>query len=660
MGMTGLLAALLHGPVAASDELPERAGDPAYGMALYEYYQGNAFDALTRLNVATENGGIEGHGDHPALVEGGLMLSYGMTREARALFEELLDEEAAVAPGTRNQAWFYLGKVFYLEQDPVAARNALERVNGELLQQENEELYHEWLYLRGQLVISGTPATGGESVNDLMEALPKRSPWRAYLHYNHTVSQLAEGQVNKAMAGLTSLDERLGELPATEPPLSTEMAALQERVKLSMGRLRLSQGDFMGAMASLEQISLEGVFSDQALFDYAVAASREGRAGLAMQALNTLQQRPLFTPWLQQVPYARGFLFEQMERKQPALQAYRQAASHYQALNSRLSNQREQLTEQRLIAALRFVREGDNPEAGLATDQTLARPIPGEATVLTDAYGRVQVAPEDYNLAGLLATEPFQLSLRDLHELYRLQDSLGQWQKQLASFDIMLDTREQQRAKRIRETREALDSLNADQWLTRQAEYRRDIEAAMAREDARFFMTEEQHELADRIEQVEQTLSRLPDDESTRDQRETFQRMKAYFEWKIADDYPVNRWAAEKQLRQLDQAMEVFVGQRALIEQEMALGGENEALATRVTARQAELERLKGEVDKALTAARMELLTLVENELQQQQQEVRGYLRASRHAVARLADELFLGNTRAVGNPASDVGGNSD
>ena len=658
--LAGTLAALLHGPVAVGDELPQRASDPAYGVALYEYYQGNAFEALTRLNVASAEGGIDGHGDHPALVEGGLMLSYGMTHEAGALFRELLDENAAVAPGTRNQAWFYLGKVFYLEQDSIAARDALERVDDELLQDESDELYHEWLYLRGQLALSGTAGTSGETVDELIDSLPESSPWRAYLHYNQAVGMLSEGQTEEAMDALASLDSLLGELPEFEPPLANEMSALRERVKLSIGRLHLSRGDFAGAMASLEQIALDGVFSDQALFDYAVAASREGRAGLALQALNTLQQRPLFTPWLQQVPYARGFLFEQMDRQQQALQAYREAASHYQSLSTRLSDEREQLTEARLIEALRFVREGDSPGQPGSMEAEMVRPEPGETTVLTDAYGRVKVRPGDYSLAGLLATESFQLSLRDLHELYRLRDSLGQWQTQLESFDIMLETRAQQREQRIRETRDALDALNADQWLARQAEYRSAIEDALAREDLRFFMTQEQHELADRLAQVEKTLSQLPEDESTRKQRETFQRMNAYFNWRIADDYAVNRWAAEKQLRELDRAMEVFVDQRALIEQEMASGGENQALAARVEARQVALQRLQGELDKALSAARTELLTLVDTELQQQSQEVQGYLRATRHAAARLADTLFLGRNGAAANPATEAGGDRD
>ncbi|MBO6874737.1 MAG: hypothetical protein JJ874_13860, partial [Marinobacter sp.] len=94
-------------PAQAEDVQPERAKDLRYGWVLYEYHQGNAFEALTQLAVAREQGGIEGHGDHPALVEGGLMLSWGMTREASRLFTQLLGDEGSgstLSPDVRNQA----------------------------------------------------------------------------------------------------------------------------------------------------------------------------------------------------------------------------------------------------------------------------------------------------------------------------------------------------------------------------------------------------------------------------------------------------------------------------------------------------------------------------------------------------------------------------
>jgi len=52
--------------------------------------------------------------------------------------------------------------------------------------------------------------------------------------------------------------------------------------------------------------------------------------------------------------------------------------------------------------------------------------------------------------------------------------------------------------------------------------------------------------------------------------------------------------------------------------------------------------------------------TLVDTELQQQSQEVQGYLRATRHAAARLADTLFLGRNGAAANPATEAGGDRD
>ncbi len=660
MGKTGstataLLVAgmLLASAVLAADEPPGRVSDTGYGMALYEYYQGNAFDALARLNVAREEGGIDGHGDHPALVEGGLMLAYGMTREARTLFENLLDD-ADVSVEARNQAWFYLGKVFWLEGDSPAALGALDRVNADSLERNNLDLYHEWLYLRAQLAMAGTGAEASESVEDMIQALPPGSPWRAYLQYNRAVRLLAGQESDEAVSLLSGLASRLQEWPTTEQDIAAEMSALEEQVRLSLGRFHLAQGDFQGAMTSLAAIPLDGVFSDQALFEYAVAASRQENPGLALQALDTLQGRPLFTSWLQQVPYARGFILEQMNRREDALRAYRTASDHYAELDSRLAREQQQLSEARLVTALSFVREGESQPAADAS----ARPLPGEKNIMTDAYGRVRVQPADFSLAALLATEPFQLALRDLHELYRLRDSLAGWQQELESFEVMLATRRARREARIRETQDSLEALNADQWLALQAGYRARIEAASAREDAWFFMTRKQRALASQIDEIEARLAGLPDDASTRKQRQTFARMKARFLWQVEDDYPVNRWAAVSQLQGLDRELESFVGQRQFIEQEMASDDLMREFANRIDEQHNRLRKVSDDLERVLEQNRVRLLDQVRNELASQRGNVAGYLRVSRHAEARLADELFLGVNAAISG--SEAGGGDE
>ena len=633
-----LVAGLLASTVNVAEEAPGRVHDLAYGAVLYEYYQGNAFEALSRLDVANLRGGITGHGDHPLLVEGGLMLSYGMTREAKALFEKVLQDN--VSEEKRNEAWFYLGKVFYLEQDHSQASDALGRVNGELLEDEDDELYYEWLYLQGQLALASESA----DLDELVNRLPDESLWRAYLVYNRAMKAVADGQQDEALVALALLADELQDIAEDEED-PTEAAALRERTLLTAGQLYLQQGRHDEARANLQKISLDSLFSDQALFHFAVAAANEKDYGLALQALNTLNARPLFTPWLQQVPFARGFVFEQLDDRRRALQAYQDAAGHYETLAEHLATERSQLTEDRLVASLRFNETLLLPTdgQGVGNSQNPSGLLMRQTTINNDPYGRLQVQPDDFSLAALLATETFQLGLRDLHELYRLQRSLERWQQQLGSFDIMLETRSRLRNERITATREALEAQQADQWVRRQAGFNQRIEQALAEENARFFMTDEEIEFDRTIQSVLDRLAGLPDDERTASHRERIRRIKAFFDWRVEDRYGVNRWAAQKQVRELNEAMGRFTGQQAALADEMASDDRNQALSQRVEQNQRRLMVVKKGLESVLNLARQKLMTQVRAELERQEREVRGYLTASRHAQARLADDLFKG-----------------
>lgn len=640
--LCGAAIAAGAGVVSAAEPAPEQARDLDYGAVLYEYYQGNAFEALTRLAVAEERGGIDGHGDYPQLVRGGLMLSYGMTREAKAIFEQLLKDN--VSDSTRNQAWFYLGKVFYLEGDSQLAQEALGRVDTKLLEDDEPELFHDWLYLKGQLVL----ASGNlQKMDDIFADLPADSLWHAYLSYNLAVRHLSSGQTGEAIDELSGLVRKLRSADEDKEDFR-ERAALRERALLSQGQLYLQQGNYAEARRSLSQISLASVFSDQALFHLAVAASSEQDHGIALQALNILQERPLFTPWLQQVPYARAFVIEELGEKRQALDAYREAGEHYEALLGGLAVQRSELTEEQILAAIRPAGP-QNPAASLLQL--------GGADIASDPYGRLAVEPSSFSLANLLATEAFQLALRDLYELYRLSRSLDVWQGQMGSFDVMLATRERQRRERIAETRAALAEQQADQWLARQKKYSDRIEQALAEEDHAFFKTAEQMELLATIEAVEVRLQTLPDDEGTAGYRQKIRHMRAYFDWWLAEEYPVNRWAAQKQLRGLNKAMEEFTRRKADIEQEMAEDDRTEALAQRVDRNRERLESLAAGLDAAIAEARLALVEQVDAELESQQKEVRSYLREARLAQARLSDEIFRNANGAMPPDSLDTGG---
>ncbi|WP_309043220.1 hypothetical protein [Marinobacter sediminicola] len=622
----GCLALLLSVPAVFAEESPERAKDPAYGWVLYNYHQGEAFEALTLLDVARERGGIRGHGDYPELVEGGLMLSYGMTREARELFIRLLEDEygrsrVTLAPDVRSQAWFYLGKVFYLEGDYHLAYENLQRVDSEVLEEADSELHAEWLYLRAQLaMISEEFSDSAGGYETLIKSLKHSGPWAHYLNYNLAMADIAADDFTAAQQ---SLQELISVMDAESPndDLISEHGALRDQSRLSLARLYLRDGKFDEALTLLGAMPLDGVFSDRGLFDYAVAAAGQGEMQRALDALNALSQRDLFLPWREQVPYARGYVLEQMDKPREALQAFTLAAEHYENRGEELVADKQALTEENLMARLNFHRDNDE--------------------IVTDSYGRLRVTPADFGLSEVLATEPFQQALGELNELYRMQALLAQREQQLGTFETMLETRRVQRARRSQEAGIELEQQQPDEWIEAQKAFRADIEAALAEEDAEFFMTTEQKALKARLGKVAATLAQLPDDQRTARQRKKYQRMKAYFDWSVANDYGVNRWAAQKQLRELSSEMEQLQTQRSDIEQLMAGDSEHEELASRLANNAAEVQSLKVQVDEALAQARNILISRLDNAREQQSSELRRYRVASRHAQARLADQLF-------------------
>lgn len=253
----GLMLGASLGASADDGEPPTRAQDPTWGEVLYDYYQGNALDALTRLAVARQQGGIDGHGQHPALVEGGLMLSWGMLREARDRFERLLDESVDVRQ--RNQAWFYLAKVFYLETDHDSARNALAQLDQTVFRKQQPELYRESLYLQGQIALKDQSTGDAPELAGILDDLPDDSLFAAYLRYNRILVANA-GNREQALEALASdLDD-----DDWQDARQGERQALQDRIRLTLAALRYQSGEHSEVPEILADIDDQSLFGARA------------------------------------------------------------------------------------------------------------------------------------------------------------------------------------------------------------------------------------------------------------------------------------------------------------------------------------------------------------------------------------------------------------
>lgn len=619
--------------LAERDDWPEHALDLDYGKALYEFHQADYFAALTTLNVAKERGGIQRHGDHPALIEGSLLLSYGMVHEAKAIFEQVLKED--IPQETRNQAWFYLGKVFYLEASDEAARDALKRVSAIHLQEQNEALYHDYLYLMGQLELR---KDGVQDVGSVINSLPEAHLGRIYLAYNQALQQIAEGSTDKTITDLTALKPLIPK--PTDALEAAEAKALRERIALSLADLHLQRAEFAQAMSVLQDVSFDSPFTGLALFNFAVSAANQKQYGLALQALQKLKKLPLFTPWLQQVPFALAFVYERLGKEQLAFQSYRDAADHYEKLHQELVQRRTSLTEQDIVAAMA-------PRDDLTTPVTL-----GDCSLQTDSFGRIKTQPRDVAFATMLADERFQQALKELHELYKLRDSLHEWDNKLDTFSFILDTRKTQRAEGLVRTRAAMEAQQADQWQAQYQDLKQALAKATEQEDVHYFMSQEQIDHYHQIQKVYRTLDLLPPEQ--RDEyAERIRRIDAHFKWTLYDTFSRNRWQVAKPLHVLDREMAAFNAGAAKLNQEMASDERNIAFAQRVQAGHARLDDVRAELEQALAQSRERLLDTVRAELKRQEGDTLAFLKSSRQAQARLADSLYRQSQMAKPNDKS-------
>ncbi|MFC4257963.1 tetratricopeptide repeat protein [Marinobacter lacisalsi] len=628
----GLMVGASLGVSADNGEAPTRAQDPDWGEVLYDYYQGNALDALTRLAVARQEGGIDGHGQHPALVEGGLMLSWGMLREARDRFQQLLDDSVDVR--LRNQAWFYLAKVFYLETDHDSARNALAQLDQTVFREQQPELYRESLYLQGQIALKDQLSGEAPELAGILDDLPDDSLFSAYLRYNRILVGGPDHREQALEALASDLDD-----DDWQDARQGERQALQDRIRLTLAALRYQSGEhsevpkvlagiddqsLFGARARrLETLSAEGEDAEQVLAHWA--------------AMETGEASP------QQMALVRGVLHERAGRREQALTAYRDAASYWQDRYDGAAGRLVAPNQDDLLAAVVFASEEQGRQRWLPGTTLLEFP----ESIVTDPYGRLEVMPapdagEDAaGLAELIAGESFQRALKDFHELNQMARLLESGDQKLASFNLMLETRRQQRSERIRQTRKALAGIEDDQWFQRQQAFHEQVGRAESEEDAAFFMTREQKALSKRLERAQARLARLPDDERTAEQRRKLERVAASLTWQLVDDYGPNRWQVRSELNRLDAALDELTARKARLEQEMASPGALGELSARVEESHGRLRGLTGAIADARNDARNQLLAQLRDHYRRDQQQAHRYLLASRLAETRLLDQQY-------------------
>ena len=238
---------------------------PHYGDTLFHFYQDKYFSAVTSLMVSQHFTRLAPHDDDSEILRGGLLLSYGMHREAGQIFAQLIERGAP--PSVRDRAWYYLAKIRWQRGLPKEAEEAIAKIGGKL----PEGLEEDRGLLHANLLMARQDFNGAATVLRGMTHRPTQASH--FARFNLGVALVKSGDVP---AGSALLDE-VGRMPGA----NEEQRSLRDRANVALGFSALQDGRSEDARTVLQRVRLQSLQANKALlgFGWAAANAEATRAG---------------------------------------------------------------------------------------------------------------------------------------------------------------------------------------------------------------------------------------------------------------------------------------------------------------------------------------------------------------------------------------------
>lgn len=605
---------------------PRALQAPHYGDALFQFFQDRHFGALTTLMVSQHFGRVAPHDDESELLRGGLLLNYGLHREAGEVFAQLIERNAP--PAVRDRAWFFVAKMRHQRGLVAEAEDALARIGGPL----PGALEGEHQLLRAQLLVAREDYAAAAA---LLEQLQQRQDLPA------AAAMVARFNLGVALVRLgdAARGEQLLAQVGQTPSADEETRALRDRANVALGFALLQAGQPREARGALQRVRLHAASSNKALLGYGWAAAELKDPKLALVPWTELAAREIGDAAVLEariaVPYAYG-----------ELGAYATALRHYEQAVSDFERERRALDES--IAAVRAGALLDallqsNAAAGLGDATGIAK-LPDGATL-----------PHRGHLLPLLASHGFQAAFRNLHDLQFLQRNLAHWQSSLSAFDDLLASRRRAYAERL----PAVQAFPRAERIAALRQQRDLLAAELARaeagRDAAAFANEGEQALLERVARGRELLARAAaagdgNPADLADAAERLRRAAGALTWQLMQELPARSWDAKKALRDSEQAL-AAAGEReaALARAQQTEPARHEAFAARIAELGARIAALQAPLAQTELAQRALLQEQAVAELQAQQRRLDIYTAQARLAIAQILDRAQL----ASGGPGA-------
>ncbi len=591
----------------AAKKEPATVRDLAYGEALFRFYEGDYFKAITRLQVAWQQQLLPNHRDDAQLLLGGLYLSYGLHQEAGDIFARLLDQNVEAA--VRNRARLYLARIWY-------QRGYLDRAETALMEMRGEGMAPA-MDAERRLLMTYVRMSQGR----YQEAVEALGAWRdekgadnAYGRYNLGISLVRSGQGEQ---GFELLDA-LGQMHANDE----EMRALRDKANLALGYTYLQQDKAQQARAYLERVRLDGLASGKALLGLGWAESSQGRHKEALKPWLALSRRGAFDTAVQEAQLAIPYALLQLDAENQAIAYYEQAIAAFQGETRQLQRLRKAFTQGGV--AQNFLQDDEMDGMGW--------------------YWRLDKLPpgvESRYLYELLSRHEFQEVLKNYRDLQYLAHNLERWAANMGAYEDMLALRRDTYAARAPRIQASYERLDLGQARAQRDAYVARLAAIERNGDTAGLATAAEQVLRQRLEKAEEILSRYPGHEKLARQRDKQRLLNGVLLWRETQDFKARLWNVRKHLRQLDEQIARAGQARQSIEaaQRDAPRG-FEGFDRRIAVHRDQIGALQIRITASIAAQEAYLQRLVLDELERRSKRLDEYLAQARYGLARVYDQI--------------------
>jgi hypothetical protein len=589
--------------------------DPHYGDTLFHFFQDHYFTSITTLMVSQRFERVGHHADEAEVLRGGMLLSYGMPREAGEIFAQLIERGAA--PPVRDRAWFFLAKIRYQRGYLEEAAQAFARIEQPL----PPALEDDRLLLGANLLMAGADYAGAAAA---LAAAGEKTPGRRYVRFNLGIALIRAGDPTR---GIPILDE-LGRAGAE----NEEFRSLRDRANVALGFAALADNHPQAARTFLERVRLNGQQSNKALLGFGWAATSLKDPKLALVPWLELSQRGLGDSAALESQIAVPYAYAELGAYNQSLARYNVAIDAFERENTALDESIAAIRSGRLVDALLDKNPGDEMGWFFAIRDLPALPHPS-------------------HLSQVLAQHEFQEAFKNYRDLRFLAGNLDEWHDKLGVFDDMLSTRRKAFAERLPEVRQRAGEVGFEALQKRRDAAVAETADGESAADGIAFADARQHELLARAASVREALKAGGDEAVLAPLRERVRLAAGVLGWQLAQDFPARLWEAKKELVNVDvQLADARQRDAALAEAQREEPARIERFATRIAAIDPLLQRMIPRVAALSREQQGVVQDIAVAELVQQKERLAAYATQARFAVAQLYDRANAGvavNTRA-------------